>query len=189
MDVNEAIHSRGSIKDFHPRPVEREAIEALLEAAVRAPNHRLTEPWHFYVLRGTSKESFAELRREHRARKFGDPEAGEVQKALTKAYNDVMGTPVIIIVTSRTSDDPVRHDEDYAATCCAIQNILLAAMAHGLGTYWRTGTVIEDPRLMGLIGAKPSEERVVGAIYVGYPSERPKLKPRAPAAEKTTWLD
>ena len=186
-NVLEAIHSRTSVKSFRADPVPKELVMELLEAAVRAPNHRLTEPWRFYVLQGESQRRFAELRREHRAAKFDDPAAPEAEKALQKAYDDVVRTPVIIAVTTLASDDAVRREEDYAATCCAIQNILLAALSFGLGTYWRTGAVIEDPRLLDLLGAS-SEERAVGAIYLGYPAAEPKRKPRAPAAEKTRWL-
>lgn len=187
--IIEAIHSRASVKLFKAEPVPRETVERLLEAAVRAPNHRLTEPWRFYVLQGESKRRFAELRREHRAAKFEDPAAPDAEKALAKAYDDVVRTPTIIVVTSLVSDDRVRREEDYAATCCAIQNILLAALSFGLGTYWRTGALIDDPRLLDLLGAS-SEERAVGAIYLGYPADEPKPKPRprAPAAEKTRWL-
>ena len=186
--VLEAIHSRTSVKSFRADPVPKELVVALLEAAVRAPNHRLTEPWRFYVLQGESKRRFAELRREHRAAKFDDPAAPEAEKALQKAYDDVVRTPVIIAVSTLVSDDRVRREEDYAATCCAIQNILLAALSFGLGTYWRTGAVIEDPRLLDLLGASRSEERVVGAIYLGYPADEQKPRPRAPAVERTRWL-
>lgn len=186
--IIEAIHSRASVKAFEAKPVPRETIERLLEAAVRAPNHRLTEPWRFYVLQGESKRRFAELRREHRAAKFDDPTAPEVERALEKAYDDVVRTPAVITVTAQVSDDRVRREEDYAATCCAIQNLLLAALSFGLGTYWRTGALIEDPRLLDLLGAS-SEERVVGAIYLGYPADAPKPRPRTPAAEVTRWLE
>lgn len=188
MDVLDAIHSRGSAKTFTNQPIERALIEKLLDAAVRAPNHRLTEPWSFYVMTGDSRLRFAELRRELRAARFDDPGAPEAQKALTKAYEGAAQTPVIIAVTTQVADDPVQRDEDYAATACAIQNILLAATALGLGTYLRTGDLIEDQRLYQLLGVLEGH-RVVGTIYLGYPAEPPRTKRRVPAAEKTHWLD
>lgn len=188
MDVFEAIERRGSVKAFESKPVPRPEIERLLEAAVRAPNHRLTEPWGFHVLQGESKRRLAELRRDLRARKFEDPEAPEVQKSLDKAYRDAADVPAIIVVTTTIADDPVRREEDYAATFCAIENLLLGATALGLGTYLRTGTLIEDERLRALLDV-PEDRRVVATIYLGYPAEPPKLKPRTPVAEKTRWLD
>lgn len=187
MDILKAIHSRGSVKAFKPDPVDRKLIEQLLDAAVRAPNHKLTEPWAFYVLTGDSKRRFAELRREQRAEGFADPEAPEAEKALEKAFDVADGTPAIIAVTSHVAHDPLRREEDYAATFCAIQNILLAAVSLGLGTYLRTGSLLDDPRFADLLGV-PDGHRVVGTIYLGYPAEGPKLRARTPAAEKTHWL-
>ncbi len=187
MDVMEAIHSRGSVKAFRSGAVKRELLQKLIDAAIRAPNHKLTEPWGFYILTGESKRRFAEVRRADRAKRFADPDAPEVQKALESAYQGATNTPVIIAVTTHVADDPVTRDEDFAATCCAIQNILLAALSFGLGTYLRTGTLLNDPDLRDLLGA-PEDHRIVGTIYLGYPEEKPKLRPRKPAAEKTHWL-
>ncbi|HET6947296.1 MAG TPA: nitroreductase family protein, partial [bacterium] len=50
MDVLEAIRTRRSIPQFKPDAIPRTVIEELLEAAVWTPNHRLTEPWQFFVL-------------------------------------------------------------------------------------------------------------------------------------------
>lgn len=188
MDVLKAIHSRASTKAFRPEPIEREVIEQLLDAAVRAPNHRLTEPWGFYVLTGESKQRLAELRRDDRAKKYPDPSAPEVQPALQKAYDGVIGTPAVIAVTTIVADDPVQKEEDYAATFCAIQNLMLAATAMGLGTYLRTGGLLKDPGLAELLEL-PEGDRVVGLIYLGLPAEETQTRPRTPASEKTRWLD
>lgn len=104
MDVLQAIHSRGSVKAFKPDPLDRNLIEQLLDAAVRAPNHKMTEPWRFYVLTGDSKRRFAELRRDHRAQRFEDPEAPEARKALEKAYDGVIDTPAVIAVATLVAD-------------------------------------------------------------------------------------
>ena len=50
MSIFQTIHERRSIKEFTARTVTQEEIEQLLEAVVQAPNHRMTEPWRFYVL-------------------------------------------------------------------------------------------------------------------------------------------
>ena len=185
-DVLELIRGRRSIKAFEPEPVSRETIEPLLDAAVWAPNHKMTEPWRFYVLGPETKRAFAELRRRLRAEKLPDPDAPEVKKALEKAYRDAADAPALIVVSCAESDDPVRRDEDYAATAMAVQNLLLAAAAAGLGTYLRTGDILERPELRALLGA-PDEHRLFGVVYLGAPEEIP-VKKRTPASEKTTWL-
>jgi nitroreductase len=49
MQTIDAITARRSVKRFTNRPIRRDEIEPLLELAVLAPNHRLTEPWRFYI--------------------------------------------------------------------------------------------------------------------------------------------
>ncbi|HUK64878.1 MAG TPA: nitroreductase family protein, partial [Dongiaceae bacterium] len=65
MDAFDAIARRTSTRTFTPEAVPRYVIERLIAAAVRAPNHKLTEPWRFAVLTGESKRRYAEIRREH----------------------------------------------------------------------------------------------------------------------------
>ncbi len=91
-------------------------------------------------------------------------------------------------MTSLVADDPVQREEDYAATFCAIQNIMLAATGLGLGSYLRTGDLLNEPRLAQLLDL-PADHRVVGTVYLGYPAEEPKPRKRTPAAEKTRWLE
>ena len=74
-DAVSAIHARRSIKRFTDQPVSREQIEHLLEAAVQAPNHRMTEPWRFYVLGPQARRAFGEVLGGRKARKVEDPEA------------------------------------------------------------------------------------------------------------------
>ncbi len=187
MDVLELIKTRRSVKSWKPDPVPREVVERLLDAAVWAPNHKLTEPWRFYVLGPKAKKKLAELRRRLRAEKVPDPEAPEVRAALQKVYDDTWATPALLAVACATSDDRVRREEDYAATAMAVQNLLLAAASLGIGTYLRTGEMLEHPEMRALVDL-PDDHRLFGVISLGYAAETP-TKRRTPAAEKTIWLD
>ena len=82
MDTFDAIARRTSTRTFKPEPLPRHVIERLLMAAVRAPNHKLTEPWRFAVITGESKRRYAEIRAAHRAQKFEDRESPEAQRAV-----------------------------------------------------------------------------------------------------------
>src|SRR5438045_2014753 len=68
MDTFEAIARRTSSRTYRPEALPRHVIERLLMAAVRAPNHKLTEPWRFTVLSGESKRRYADIRAAHRAK-------------------------------------------------------------------------------------------------------------------------
>ena len=66
MDAIDAIQRRTSVRRFRPDPVPRETLERLLECAVRAPNHKLTEPWRFAVVTGAARARLADIRARQR---------------------------------------------------------------------------------------------------------------------------
>lgn len=186
MAVLDLIKARRSVPKLRPDPVPREVIEQMLDAAVWAPNHRLTEPWRFYVLAGEGKRRFAEIRRRLRAASLPDPEAPEAVRALDRLYQDTLATPALIAVTAHLAEDDERREEDIAATFMAVQNMMLVATDLGVGTYLRTGGILRDPELRALLGVE-EDRRILAMVYVGYPAEVPK-KRRTPAAERTVWL-
>lgn len=187
MPVDVAIKTRRSISRFKDEPVPRELVERMLESAVWAPNHHLTEPWEFHVLGGEAKRAFAKHRIDFRQTLFKNPDAPEIEKALQKLYADTVAVPMIIAVTTTSPDDPDLRDDDYAATMCAIQNMLLTAVGLGLGAYLRTGGFIHHRGLRDLL-AVPDGRRVAGILYAGYPERTPERR-RTPYAQKTRWLE
>jgi nitroreductase len=188
MDAHDAIAARTSTRAWADRPVPRAVLERLLAAAVRAPNHKLTEPWRFAVLTGKSAARFAELRRAHRATRFPDPASPEAAKAIDKTYREALSTPVFMVVMCAVSADPVRHEEDYAATMMAVQNLLIAATAEGVGSYVRTGGILEDPALKEMVQLATGH-RIVAIVSLGYPAAPQEPKKRSDPAGKTLWLD
>ncbi len=188
MDAITAINKRTSVRRFRSDPVPREAIERLLECAVRAPNHKLTEPWRFAVLTGAAKDRYAEIRARHRLKRFADPSTSEAQAAAEKVRREVRETPVHLIAMSAVNPDEITREEDYAATMMAIANLMIAAEALGLGTYLKSGGVMRDPALIEL-AAVPDGFRVVGLISLGHPSEQEPTRRRKSAAEVTSWVE
>lgn len=189
MDTFDAIARRASVRTFKPDALPRHVIERLIGAAVRAPNHKLTEPWRFVVLTGRTKERYAEIRRAYRARKFEHPDAPEARAAMDKTWRETLATPAFVCVLTQVSDDPVRREEDYGATMMAIENLLVAAAADGIGTFLRTGGIIELPEVKQLVGV-PEGSRIVGVISLGYLAAVPEPTPRRkPVAEVVHWLD
>ena len=78
--------------------------------------------------------------------------------------------------------------EDYAATCCAMQNIMLAAWEDGIGMQWSTSSLIKDAEALTVLGIDAEREQVVGFLYAGF-AERVPTSKRKPAAALTTWLE
>jgi nitroreductase len=188
MDVFDALARRTSTRAFAAAAVPRATIERLLGAAVRAPNHKLTEPWRFAVLTGASARRFAELKRAHRAARFPDPSAPEAARAVERAYREALDTPAFVVVMCAESEDPVRREEDYAATMMATGNLLLAATAEGLGSYLRTGGIMRESAVRELAQA-PADHRIVAIVSLGRPATEEPPKRRTDPAARTVWLD
>jgi nitroreductase len=187
MDAIDAIHRRTSVRRFRPDAVSRETIQLLLDSAVRAPNHKLTEPWRFAVLMGAARDSYAEIRAAHRLKRFTDPASAEALAGAGKVRREALETPAFIVVMCAVSPDEVTREEDYAAAMMATANMMIAAESLELGTYLRTGGIMREPALAALIGL-PEGFRIVGILSVGYPAETEAPKRRRPAGELTRWL-
>lgn len=186
MNVSEAIAQRRSIKKFQDRPVTREEIEALLDAAVLAPNHHMTQPWRFYVLGPNARRAYGLALGERKARKLPDPDAAHAVREKTAA--EYQAFPALIAVAMAVHDNPDTREEDYAAVMQGIANVMLTAVDRGLGTHMRTGAVMEDPAARAAVGVRDGE-RIVAMLSVGVPAELSAAKARQAAAAVTTWRD
>ncbi len=95
--------------------------------------------------------------------------------------------PAWMAVTCRRSEDAFREREDYAACCCAVQNLMLCLWEGGVACKWSTGALTRDARFHGLLGADAAEQMVVGLFSMGYPQVVPQQK-RRPVGEILTEL-
>ena len=170
------IRSRRSQKTFTTRAVADEDIRTMLEGAIMAPNHKMTEPWGFIVLGRMSKKRYAELKA-----------ASKAEGLREKVIAETAVVPAVIVVTQKLSNDPVRIKEDYAAIYMGIQNMMLLATSLGLGSKVHTGAIMDALPMRELVGAA-DDERIVAILHVGEPAEEMKAKPRTPIDQKTRWL-
>jgi len=190
MDIFEAIEKRRSLAHLLPQPVERATIEKVLSAALWAPNHHHTEPWHFFVFQDDARQKLADAIMENFHRDHPDATPKEIEKAQKKNPRRVMESPLVIVVSSDAGKDKAETQENYAACACAVQNILLAAEALGLGAFWRTGeSVYTAPNAVKELLQLPEEATLVAFLLMGYPEENAKTATRKPLSEKVTWFD
>lgn len=162
---------------------DRTDIEELLELAVRAPNHHLTEPWRFYVLAGAERTRLASA-----IAKAAIDEGAEPEAATADATKKVERAPVIVVFTRAASEnEEAVQSEDFASVAMAIENFLIGAHAKGLGAMLRTGPAAYHPAIRDQLGLAADEE-VVGFVYLGRPEGSRAPTPRRAAAELTTWF-
>lgn len=186
MDVFEAIRTRRSVKSFTSRSIRHEDIESLLDLAVLAPNHRMTQPWRFVVLGPEARRAYGQIKGKIRADRLEDPDVAEAVRRKTE--EEMAALPAMLAFVQPLDPDNAVREEDFATVYMGIQNVLLGAVAMGLGTHVKTGAVLDDPATRQLLGAG-QDERVVALVQLGEPAELPAPRPRDPAGERTRWLD
>ncbi|MGE7093952.1 nitroreductase family protein [Lysinibacillus sp. NPDC048646] len=186
MTVIEALRNRRAIRNYTTQPVEQEKIAQILQAATFAPNDRMREPWHFYVMQDEAMKRYEEMASAYLQERF--PTKPNLVESSLKV---VQTTPVAIVVTADiVEDDADATADNVFAVCSAIMSMWLVAEEQGLGFVWRTRGVglVHDARMHTFIGANEGQ-KVVGTIFLGYPEEQElKDKKRTPFEEKTTWL-
>jgi nitroreductase len=189
VELYDAILSRRTIKDFKPDPVPDALLERALNAGLWAQNHRLTQPWRFLVLGPQTQQALAEAAAEVQLGTLApDVDAATRAKVREGARQKLLTKPRIVVVTARLSSDPFLRREDYAATCCAIQNIQLAAWDAGLGMQWHSGKQTEQPQTYTILGIDAAVEEIAGFLFFGFPAVVPPPPPRKPLADVTQRL-
>ena len=168
-DAAALIRSRRTIHTFTEERPPDDLIRRALDLARWAPNHRLTEPWRFYLLGPETAAAVARLNADLVTARRGQA-AGERK---LKRWRSMPGW---LVVTCRRSDDVLREREDYAACCCAVQNLSLYLWSQGVGVKWGTGRVTRHPALFDLLDLDPGAEMIVGLLWYGYPAEIPRMQ-------------
>ena len=166
--LEKLIHSRRTIHEFRTDVVpEKPLIKEAISLACWAPNHHLTEPWHFYLLEKETIQSICELNREMLIETKG-------KEAAENKYKRWMEIPGWMVITCEKSDDEVLFMEDFAACCCAVQNMMLYLWAKGVGMKWSTGPVTRDERFYDLVWLNKDMQHVIGLFWYGYPADIPQ---------------
>ncbi|HWJ49554.1 MAG TPA: nitroreductase [Solirubrobacteraceae bacterium] len=172
MDVEKAIRTRRTHKAFGARALDRDTLAELFELASWAPNHHLTNPWRFRVLGEHTRERLMEL----------------AEREKPGAAVKLRRAPTLVAVSAHLTGDPAQDREDLLATAVAAYLVLLGAHARGLAGYWRTVSLLDDPRGREILRI-PADETPVGLLYLGEPVQDQRVPERAPVSELVTYLD
>ena len=179
VTVYEALYPRRMSWDFQDRPVAKEVVERMLSTAVWAPNHRLTEPWRFFVVNKDSgiRNILGDMAFEASMDRNNNPDRAE------KTRQAQLDPPILIYVYTVPGTNESATTENYASVCCAVQNISLTGVAEGLAVTWETGGITRHPHLSETLGAD-AEWSLVGLLSVGIPAG--PLESRRTSAENFT---
>jgi nitroreductase len=151
MDALHAIMSRRSIRKYEQRPVDPQTVEQLLRAAMAAPSAGNQQTWRFIVV--TDRARLDRL-------------------ATTSPYAGMLEhSPLAIVVLGDTENE--KHPDYWVEDCsAAMQNLLLAAHAIGLGAVWLGYHPNDDrkDRLREEFGL-PDNIQPLGIASIGHPAE------------------
>jgi len=169
---------------FNGEEVPDSEIELMLEAATWAPNHKMTEPWRFVVIRGKARERLGQFMIEE-YRRNTSPDKILAKKVAKLESNPTRASAIIALCMQRDAAESVPEWEELAALSCAIQNMWLAASALGVGGYWSSPGLMKN--LGPFLGLKA--EICYGLFYLGYHDQQEISPKRAPWKDKVRWLN
>lgn len=183
-----ALRERRSIGRVLPERPPRALIEQIIAAGAQAPNHHHTEPWRFTVLTGAARDALGDVMATSARMRLENSDGPEARAIIERERNKPLRAPVVVAVAAVPNDGPkVVRVEEFAAVVAAVQNMLLAAHALGLGAMWRTGKPAYDPAVKAFLGLAESDD-IVAFVYIGYSNMQPSPDRRRSPARFTTWL-
>lgn len=185
LSVLEAIAARRSIRRYAQWPVPRDVVERLLVAAISAPSAHNRQPWRFVVLDSAEvKVAVADAmgRRLRADRERDGDNALAIRDDVERSYQRITGAPVAILVCM-TMEDMDRYPDSrrqgaerhmaIQGTAMAVQNLLLAAHANGLGASWLCAPLF-CPDTVARALALPDAWEPQALVTLGYPANAGK---------------
>jgi nitroreductase len=181
-------HSTWPLNFDRARKIERSVITQLLDTAVWAPSHGLTQPWAFTVFSGNGLGIFFKKLKDIYL-EITPPDKVKESK-LTK-YEGKATEVSHVIAVCMIRDKKLKYPEieEIVATACVIENIYLCLDAYGIAGYLSTGDICYTTQIKEFLGLG-AEDRCLGFFQLGYEKagfNRPERK-RIPAGEKTKWV-
>lgn len=169
MDIYEALKERRSVRKYTSDPVPEDKLNRLLEAGRLAPSWANKQCWRFIVVKDPEKkEKLASAM----------PKDNPARKAVGET------APVVIVLCADPEASGKQDGKDYYLldSGLAMQQLMLAANAEGLGTCW---VAWFDEATIREACAVPPEYRVVAITPVGVPEKQPSPRPRKDLSEIT----
>lgn len=182
------VKSRRTVKvaQMNGVKIEEQDLTAILELANWAPTHGRTEPWRFIVLEGAALMEFCHAH----AAMYKQSVTEDV--FMQEKYNNLLmpatkASHLIIVYMQRTPLTKIPVIEEVAATCAAIQNVLLGAASKGIAAIWNTSGMFFQPAMHTYLNLA-NEDVLLGFLYVGYTDETLKEGHRkSNILDKVSW--
>ncbi|MGE0006684.1 MAG: nitroreductase [Parvibaculaceae bacterium] len=161
-----------------------EQLKAILEIAVRVPDHGKLTPWRLVLFEGEAREKFGEIIKARWQRLHPDHGAD----SLSFQAGLFLRAPTVLVVVSRAAPHvKIPEWEQLLSAGALTQNLLLAAAALGIGAQWNTDWIAYDAEIMKAMGLGAAE-KIAGIVYLGTPQAALEDRPRPdPESLITRW--
>ncbi|MEM7161513.1 MAG: nitroreductase [Bacteroidota bacterium] len=188
-EIKELIKDRRTVYpvQYSKRSIHKEIIEELLNSAIWAPTHGMSQPWRFKVYRNEGLQKLSEMlmKEYHIAVPKADRKKAKEQKMEQRPLNS---SAAIFVTMERPEEKRIHEYDEMFACAAAIQNILLHATAHGIGSFWSTPGFIRSEGFRERQGLS-QDDWVMGIIYLGYPEGDWPKGQRKPIEYVTEWIE
>ncbi len=200
LPLAEIIAGRRSVRRYQPRPVAREQIEQILEAARWAPSPHGRLPWRFVVLtRAEPKQRLADAMGAEWRRQLGfdGQDEATIEKRLRGSHERILRAPALVVPCLYLGDLDVYPDADRNAAeatmavqslGCAVQNMLLTAFQLGLDGGWMCAPLFCPAVVGAALGLDPALTPHA-LITLGYAAADPVRRPRLPLDQLVVYYD
>ncbi|MDQ1494477.1 MAG: hypothetical protein QOG69_960 [Actinomycetota bacterium] len=172
--LGEIIRARRTSLPAADRPIPLALVEDLCDLARWAPNHRRSWPWRFAVFVGPGRARLGDAFAQDLAERGNASEA-----AVAKTRTKYLRAPAIIVAASAPDSRPDINRENLHAVAAGVQNLLLAATAAGLASFWASPSDNASPRVLSLCDFE-NGSHIVGVIYLGWPARNVPAPRRPP---------
>lgn len=182
MDALTLLLQRHSVGQLTAPAPTGEALQSILRAGLRAPDHGGLHPWHFILAADSGRERLGALLSDAALA------AGESAESIAKARQAPLRAPLVITVVARVVEHPkVPPLEQQLSAGCAVMAMQMAAQALGFGGIWRSGPLMFERSLHQALGLAP-QDQIVGFLYLGTPLAETRREPYADLAAHVSYL-
>lgn len=191
------IRERRSIRRYQPRPIPRETLLRLVEAATWAPSAHNRQPWRFVILEaGESKALLADTMAERLAADLRADGVSEeaIARDTGRSRERLTGAAALVLVCLTMADmdeypdgrrQSFEHQMAAQGVAMAAQNLLLAAHAEGLGAVWMCAPLFCQGAVRAALDL-PADYEPQGVIALGWPAEE-RTRTRAPLETRVVF--
>ncbi|MEC8541238.1 MAG: nitroreductase [Candidatus Thermoplasmatota archaeon] len=188
-NLQDLINSRRSIYKFTDEVVNRDIVEQALVAASNAPSHKHTHPWKFYIIGADVRKRLVPVITRLAEVKSAKLQSTTIELDRQRAIDKIIQPPILIAVSSKKSpNDKFREKEDYAASVCALHNMVLSLWDNGVGAQWSTGSITRDQDTYDILSIDSRSEEIIGFVKAGYPEKIRQVR-KKPLEEIVKYLD